>query len=127
MTDVGQLGHKFARALALGNGQIDVAHSFASSGSFATQGLKSAHASLVARASCFDALAYPDLFLGKHLVELRVLLLLRLQPFGLATLPVAEVARKAEQLPSIEFDNAGGDGIKEAPVMRNEDNGATGG
>ena len=52
-----------------------------------TQLFEPAHPAFVARASCLDAFADPDLFLSQELVEAGVLLFLGLEPFLLALLP----------------------------------------
>src|SRR3546814_13658887 len=73
------------------------------------------------RAACLDALAYPCLFLSKYLVEFCVLLLIGFQPFGLALLPLREVAWKAKELASVQLDDACRYRVKESAVVGNDD------
>src|SRR5690606_25957182 len=125
VADISQFGNEFARALAFGDGQVDIAQPLPAGDALAPQCLQTAYPSLVAGAPGFDALTYPGLFLSQYFVEFGVLLLFGLQPLGLAALPVAEGAREAKEFAAIEFDNACGDGIQESPIVSDGDDRTT--
>src|SRR3546814_8322790 len=69
LVDVFQFGHQLARALALGQGQADIAHAVAALGAFDAQPFQPPHPALVARAARFDAFADPNFFLGQRSEE----------------------------------------------------------
>ena len=85
--------------------------------------LERSDAAFVAGASCLDALANPDFFLGQLLVEQRVgglfgcqLLLLVNQEAGVIAVPVDQVA-------AVELENARGQVLQEGTVVGDEQHG----
>src|SRR3546814_7762531 len=112
-----QLGHQLAGALSFGDRQIHIALPLTPGYAFASQLFQAAYAPFITSAARLYTLTYPGFFLRQHFIELGVLLLLCFQPFGLALLPLSEVARKAEELAPVKFDNARCHHIQKAAIM----------
>ena len=70
-----------------------------------------------------NALADPDFLFGQFFVENRIVLFLGGEELGLADEELFVPAGPGGELAPIEFENAGGKGAQESPVVRNEKNG----
>jgi hypothetical protein len=112
-----QLGDQLAGFFAGVDFESGAADALAAGLALHAQSLQAAHAPFVAGAPRLDALADPDLFLGQHLVEACPLQRLGGELVGLALEIGGEVAGIAAQLAAVQFDDAGGHGIQEPPVV----------
>ena len=115
------LADQLAGAFARIHLQADLAGALAPGGPRLAQRLQPPHATFVACAARLDALADPDLFLRPELVELAVGHRLGLQLLATHLLIGGEVAGEAAHQPAIQFDDAGGHLVEEAPVVRDDD------
>ena len=119
--DFGQLGDQLAGALAGVERQLEVADALAPRRAFAAEPLEAHDAAGVARASRFDALAYPRLFLRPEAVELARGGLLGRQ-FGRASaFPRTVIAGIRAQKSAIEFDDAGSHAIEKRTIVGDHD------
>ncbi len=118
VSNVFKFSHYFSGALAFGNGQVNVSSAFTAGRTFPSQLFESSHTSFVTCTAGFNAFPDPYLFLRQQLVELGILLHFGFKPFRFTFLPLGEIARKANEFASIEFDNARCYGVKKSAVVR---------
>ena len=98
-----------------------ITEALAASRAVRAQLLQPAHASLVARAACFDALADPGLFLLPELVEAPVRDRFGSKLLRLGVLVRREIAWIRAQHTTIELDDAGRHTVEEAAVVGHDE------
>ena len=114
------LDHQLARAIRLAQPDARRTLEFAPLTTLLAHGFERAHPTLVTSAPCLDALPDPDLFLRELAVEVRIGLRLGMEPFLAPAQIVGVIARPVGQPAAIEFQDARGDPLQEAPVVGDE-------
>ena len=113
--------HDLAGQVTLLHLHTGLARLLATLGVFASKLLERAHASLVACASGFDALAYPGFFLSELFVFQRVAGGFGFQRRSLTTQIGVVIAGPITQIAAVELDNTGGQFAQKRTVVRDED------
>ncbi len=122
--DVLQFGNQATALLALVHAHADLPQALAALRPSDPQVLQTLDPAGAARAPRLDAFTDPGFLLREELVELCGLFGFVLQPAGLAHQVFGEVAGKAHQPATVEFEDAAGDGVEEGAVVGDHHHGA---
>ena len=117
MADVPEFSHDFSGLTCIFYGEVRRSHTLPALPAFLPHRFQGSHAAFITGSPGFDALAYPDFFLGQFFVEQLTGPLLCLE----LLLPVAQeslvVSFPQRQVAPVQFGHSPGYILQKAPVM----------